>query len=79
MLHVEDYALKLPLGRQLEAVCLSRASVWAADGRADPRERLLAALVHCIAPVLDAQHRWSGLSHARPVVHVPFDREIVSK
>ena len=62
VIRIDDYALKLPLGRQLEAVCVDRASVCAADGSGDPRERLLEALVACIEPVLEAQHRWSGLS-----------------
>ena len=60
VLRVDDYALKLPPGRQLDAVCVKAAAVCAADGGG--RQRLLASLVRIVQPVLESQHRWSGLS-----------------
>ena len=60
VLRIEDYALKLPPGRQLDALCVKAGSVCAADDGG--RQRLLAALASIVEPVLESQHRWSGLS-----------------
>ena len=62
VLRIDDYALKLPPGRQLDAVCVKAGAVDAAGGTAGRRIRLLGAMVGTTEPVLDVQHRWSGLS-----------------
>jgi len=61
-IRLDDYALKLPPGRQIEAKCVKSAEVCAADGPGSQRQRLLTELVAYVEPVLDAQHRWSGSS-----------------
>ena len=62
VIRVDDYALKLPPGRQLDAVCVKAGAVDAASAAGCARRRLLAAMVGTVEPVLDVQHRWSGLS-----------------
>lgn len=62
VIRFDDYALKLPPGGQLDAVCLQAATLCTPAGSGSRRARLLAELVDYIRPVLDAQHHWSGAS-----------------
>jgi len=59
-----DYALRFVPSTAIEAVCIRRGEIVAASTATNvSRRRLLDALIDHTAPVLEAMHRWSRVSH----------------